>query len=134
MRSAPAARTTGPATYPPPPKTTSGRRRLRMRTQAGTAVAARPTAQARRALSSRGNPSTPKTSSSYPASRTSLDSALDAKETSAPSVLSDSATASAGSTCPAVPPAAIRHFGFPDDGMVRRDVKEDAHGREADNE
>ena len=49
-----------------------------------------------------------------------------------PSARSSSATASAGSTCPAVPPAAITHVSSR--SATRRDVKEDTHGHELDNE
>ena len=39
-----------------------------------------------------------------------------------------------GSTCPAVPPAAIRHLSPGCSAIVARDVKEDAHAGEADDE
>jgi hypothetical protein len=57
-----------------------------------------------------------------------------ANVTRAPRATSASATASAGSTCPAVPPAAIRHAGADRCGIVARDVKEDAHRRKRDHE
>jgi hypothetical protein len=59
---------------------------------------------------------------------------LDANATLTPRDLSASATASAGRTCPAVPPAAIRHLGDCCDTTVDGDVKEDPDGSEADHE
>src|SRR5919197_5452535 len=112
----------------------SGRRCLRMRMEAGTASAAAPRARASAGPGRRGKPPTRKTSSSKPASLTSRESALDANPTCAPRDRSASATASAGRTCPAVPPAAIRHLGDGCDAMVDGDVKEDADGGEADDE
>ena len=58
-------------------------------------------------------PSTTIGSSGYPAAGTSSASARSppTKETSAPSARSASATAIAGTTCPAVPPAAITILG-----------------------
>src|SRR5918999_557106 len=114
----------------------SGRRRRRMRMQATGAAPASGTARSRPTLGRRGKPFTLKVSISNPAagtSRASIRSGVPAKLTSAPRAASASATASAGSTCPAVPPAAIRHlscFSLP----IHGDVKEDADGREADDE
>src|SRR3990170_4851687 len=83
----------------------------------------------------RGKPETAKVSSSNPASGTSCDSTGPgdpAKVTVTPRSRRASATASAGRTCPAVPPAAIRHTGF-DDSLIHGDVKENAHpGEEHD--
>src|SRR5687767_5337660 len=53
-----------------------------------------------------------------------------ANVTRTPRSRSASATASAGSTWPAVPPAAIRHRSSGGGALIDRDVKEDAHGRE----
>src|SRR5437016_11997024 len=58
-----------------------------------------------------------------------------AKVTCAPRRSSASATASDGATCPAVPPAAIRHRTFRlCCSMPAGDVKEDPHAQEPDNE
>src|SRR5205823_13318791 len=76
-------------------------------------------------------------SSSYPAAGTSVASARSgdpANVTRTPRARSASATASAGRTCPAVPPAAIRHLSSRCTGMATGDVKEDAHRRELDDE
>src|SRR6266498_5823247 len=56
-----------------------------------------------------------------------------AKVTWTPRLRSSSPTASAGSTCPAVPPAAIRHLTCRS-SATSRDVKEDSDGDELDNE
>src|SRR5205823_4109927 len=72
--------------------------------------------------------------SSKPASGTSRASTRSgdpARLTRAPRALSASATARAGSTCPAVPPAAIRHAGALRSAILR-DVKEDADRDERD--
>src|SRR5438132_2781270 len=57
-----------------------------------------------------------------------------AKLTATPRSRSASATASAGSTCPAVPPAAIRHLNSRRSCMTTRDVKEDPDRQELDHE
>src|SRR6476661_9686791 len=58
-----------------------------------------------------------------------------AKVTATPRPCSASATASDGATCPAVPPAAIRHRTFRFCcSMPAGDVKEDPHSQEPDNE
>src|SRR5690348_16909492 len=84
-------------------------------------------------------PSTFSGRSSYPAAGTSSASARcpPAKTTSWPSARSASATASAGTTCPAVPPAAITAFTIAGSchdlqlGAARgRDVEQQADARE----
>src|SRR5881392_1953606 len=88
-------------------------------------------------LSRRGRPETANVSSSYPASGTSRASTRSgdpANVTLTPRARSSSATASAGRTCPAVPPAAIRHRSSLLSRMANGDVKEHAHGRELDDE
>src|SRR5918996_133061 len=90
------------------------------------ARAARTSARSRASPGRRGKPETEKVSSSKPASGTSRDSTRSgdpANVTVAPRSRSASATARAGRTCPAVPPAAIRHTG-PDDLSIDGDVKE----------
>src|SRR4249920_694928 len=68
-------------------------------------------------------------------SRASMRSGEPAKVTCAPRRRSASATASDGATCPAVPPAAIRHRTFRFCcSMPAGDVKEDPHSQECDNE
>src|SRR5215204_1120895 len=122
----------GPATYPPPPRTTSGSRRRRISLQARGARNAWPTARASAGVGRRGSPETRNVSSSNPASGTSRASARSgdpAKATLAPRATSASATASDGSTWPAVPPAAIRHLSSCCSAMPC-DVKEDAHRSE----
>src|SRR5437660_2115829 len=57
-----------------------------------------------------------------------------ANVTRTPRLSSASATASDGTTCPAVPPAAIRHRNSRPCSIPGRDVKEDAHGKERDHE
>src|SRR6478672_12110700 len=58
-----------------------------------------------------------------------------ANVTATPRPCSASATASDGATCPAVPPAAIRHRTFRFCcSMPAGDVKEDPHSQEPDNE
>src|ERR671923_382248 len=133
MRSIPAEKTIGPATYPPAPRTTSGRRRRMMRAQDTGAAAARPSARASRGPGRRGKPSTRKRSTSNPAEARRGESRLDANRTAAPRALRASAIASAGRTCPAVPPAAMRHLSCCC-AMARGDVKEDSDGGEADDE
>src|SRR5207237_803309 len=84
----------------------------------------------------RGIPEMSKVSSSKPASGTSRDSTRPrdpANVTVTPRSRSASATASAGRTCPAVPPAAIRHASF-DDSLIHGDVKENPDRREQDDE
>src|SRR6266545_5300432 len=81
----------------------------------------------------RGIPEMRKVSSSYPASGTScasIRSGDPANVTSAPRLSSASATASDGTTCPAVPPAAIRHRTSRLGSIPAGDVKQDAHGQE----
>src|SRR5207302_2626335 len=67
-------------------------------------------------------------------SRASARSGDPANVTLTPRALSASATASAGRTCPAVPPAAIRHLSSRCTCMATGDVKEDAHRRELHHE
>src|SRR5439155_10206897 len=77
-----------------------------------------------------------KVSSSKPASGTSCASVRSgdpANVTNAPRTVSASATAIAGSTCPAVPPAAITHRTCLC-GATMSDVKEDSDGGEQDDE
>src|SRR3954471_5306975 len=103
------------------------------------AIGARPASKA--ALTSategrRGNPVMRNVSSSYPALGTSSASTRSgdpANVTWTPRLRSSSATASAGSTCPAVPPAAIRPLRCLS-SATRRDVKEDADGEELHHE
>src|SRR5687768_10493364 len=57
-----------------------------------------------------------------------------AKVTSTPRAVSSSATARAGSTCPAVPPAPIAHRNPSYLRIAQRDVKEDADRGEGDNQ
>src|SRR5919198_88773 len=131
-----AASTIGPATKLPAPSTTPGRRRARIRSQAAGAASARNVARACAIPGCRGTPLTRKVSSSYPASGTSRASARSgepANVTRAPRARSASATASAGSTWPAVPPAAIRHAGA-SCSRIARDVKEDPDRGEPDDE
>src|SRR5688500_6277181 len=107
-----------------------------MRRQARTAPAARIAARTCPIPGRRGRPEISKGSNSKPASGTSLASnrAGDpANVTTAPRARSASATASAGSTCPAVPPVAIRHTGRAS-AIVAGDVKEDPDGGEPHNE
>ena len=66
-----------------------------------------------------------------PAAGTSRSSPLRAANTLAPRRRSASATASAGRTCPAVPPAAIRARRSRRGGMADGDVKENPDGRRA---
>src|SRR4051794_672622 len=116
----------------------SGLRRRRIATQAAGARAARPSARSSWGPARRGKPSIRKASNSYPAagtSRASIRSGEPANVTRTPRAVSASATASDGRTCPAVPPAAIRQLRLLDgcdEGMVDRDVKEDADGGEQD--
>src|SRR4051794_2836375 len=84
----------------------------------------------------RGSPVTRKVSSAYPASGTSCASTRSGDPANVTWTLrlrSSSATASAGSTCPAVPPAAIRHLSCRSTATPR-DVKEDAHRHELHHE
>src|SRR4051794_28770699 len=113
MRLAAAAAPTGPATYPPPPSTASAWRCPRILRAAPTAMPARATARAAFSGFERLIPSTLRESSSYPACGTSSASARwpPTKLTSAPSARSASAMAMAGTTCPAVPPAAMTILG-----------------------
>src|SRR5205085_4056412 len=81
----------------------------------------------------RGRPATSKVSSSKPASGTSRASTRSgdpANVTRTPCVSSSSATASDGSTWPAVPPAAIRHRSSLFRCTATGDVKEDPDGQE----
>src|SRR4249920_3040860 len=84
----------------------------------------------------RGKPEIGNVSSSKPASGTSCDSTRPgdpANVTVTPRSRSASATARAGRTCPAVPPAAITHRRL-DDLAIDGDVKENAHAGEEDHE
>src|SRR4051794_10647108 len=121
MRLAAAAAPTGPATYPPPPSTASAWRCPRILRAAPTAMPARATARAAFSGFERLIPSTLSVSSSYPACGTSSASARSppTKLTSAPSARSASATAIAGTTWPAVPPAAITIRGGSLTGVLR---------------
>ena len=95
-----AARPTGPATYPPPPRTASGRSSASIRRARTTAPAA--SAHARAAFNGfvRLSPATRIVRSSKPAAGTSSASARSppTQTTSAPAAFSRSATASAGTT------------------------------------
>src|SRR5918995_296524 len=107
-----------------------------MRTQATGAAPASASARTRPPPGRRGKPFTLNVSSSNPAagtSRASIRSGVPAKLTATPRASSASATASAGRTCPAVPPAAIRHLSFLS-LAIHGDVKEDADGGEPDDE
>src|SRR5258708_3477458 len=107
-----------------------------MARQAAGAEPARRSARASAGLGERGKPRTRKVSSSYPASGTSCASTRSgdpANVTNTPRAVNASATASADSTCPAVPPAAITHrscLGV----ATMSDVKEDSHRGEEDDE
>src|SRR5206468_3776775 len=100
-----------------------------MRRQANGARPASTSERTRAMPGRRGNPEMRKVSSSNPASGTSLASTRSgdpANVTVTPRPRSASATASDGSTWPAVPPAAIRHASLlGDDPVIHRDVKED---------
>src|SRR5664280_2268492 len=136
IRFSQAARTIGPATYPPPPKTTSGFRRASIRRQEKGATSACASPRASFSPGRREKPELRKESKAKPASGTSsasIRSDEPAKETTAPRFSSASATASAGMRCPAVPPAAIRHLRGRCFSMIHRDVKEDAYRHEGDN-
>ena len=121
------------------PRTPSARRRSRRRRgrrRAGGArgsaarerrAPARTSARTSSSPSRRGKPEIANVSSSKPASGTSCDSTRSgdpANVTVTPRSRSASATASAGRTCPAVPPAAIRHASLrrlvPFTAMLRR--------------
>src|SRR3954471_24841684 len=149
MRRRTAARPTGPATYPPPPITASAPWRSRIRPAARTAPAARTTARAALSGFEREMPSTRIGSNGYPAAGTSSASARSppAKTTSAPSARSASAMAIAGTTWPAVPPAAMTilggalTFGLRSrDGVermgvaARRDVQQQPHRAQEDDQ
>src|SRR5919197_2190946 len=108
-----------------------------MARQAAGARPARTSAFSKAGLRRRGNPEIGKVSSVNPASGTSRASTRSgdpANVTLAPRARSSSATASAGRTCPDVPPAAIRHRSSPRSRMATGDVKEDAHRGELDDE
>src|SRR6185436_3473109 len=131
-----AASTIGPATYPPAPSTTSGRRRDRILLHANGARIACDSECKRPTPMRRGIPETANVSSSKPASGTSRDSTRSgdpANVTVTPRARSASPTASAGRTCPAVPPAAITHRSS-DDPLIDGDVKENSHGGEEHHE
>src|SRR6476646_12067424 len=99
-----------------------------MRRHAAGAVNAWPAARSRAVPGRRGRPETAKASNSYPrsgTSRASTRSGDPANVTSPPRRRSASATASAGATCPTVPPAAIRNRSCRSPAITR-DVKEDA--------
>src|SRR5215211_1486882 len=108
-----------------------------MPTHAKGARTARTSARTNASPGRRGRPFTRKASNSYPAAgtrRASIRSGDPAKLTLTPRAVSASATAIAGRTCPAVPPAAMRHLSDCFDRMVLRDVKEDADGGERDDQ
>src|SRR6266545_5835143 len=114
----------------------SGSRRRRIRRQARGARSPRASARASAGPGRRGSPEIRNVSSSKPASGTSRASTRSgdpAKVVVTPCSASASATASDGSTWPAVPPAAIRHLSARTSAMSC-DVKEDAHRRERDDE
>src|SRR5437660_4191306 len=99
-----------------------------MRTHAAGAASALPAARTSAALGRRGRPETANASNSYPysgTSRASTRSGDPAKVTRPPRCRSASATASAGATCPTVPPAAIRNRSCRS-SAITGDVKEDA--------
>src|SRR5215208_939053 len=85
----------------------------------------------------RGRPEIRNVSSSYPASGTSCASTRSgdpANVTSTPRLSRASATASDGITCPAVPPAAIRHRTSRLRCIAAGDVKEDSNRQERHDE
>src|SRR5215210_4966923 len=132
-----AASTIGPATKLPAPSTTSGRRRRRILRLSRKAPPARRSERASSTPGRLGSAATRKPSNSNPASatrRASTRSGDPANVTVAPRSRSASPTAIAGSTCPAVPPAAIRHTGPGCSAMVASDVKEDSDAGESDDE
>src|SRR5712691_6922371 len=134
IRRVQAASTIGPATYPPPPRTTFGRRRARISRHASGARPASASARRRARLGSRGNPAIENGSNWYPASGTSCASTRSgdpAKVTRTPRLASASATASDGSTWPPVPPAAITHASSPFDCIRAPDVKENPRRAES---
>src|SRR6266508_3578783 len=114
----------------------SGSRRRRIRRQARGARSPRASARASAGPGRRGSPEIRNVSSSKPASGTSRASTRSgdpAKVVVTPCSASASATASDGSTWPAVPPAAIRHLSLRSSAMPC-DVKENAHRGERDDE
>src|SRR6185436_19309278 len=107
----------------------------RIARHANGAATACPSARSSASPGRRGNPEIENVSSSYPAAGTSCASARSgdpANVTWTPRARSASATASAGSTCPAVPPAAIRHRSC--DSSIRRHIQEDADRRQLDDQ
>src|SRR5262249_24359682 len=107
-----------------------------MRPQTTGARPASSTARASASDGRRGRPSTRNASNWYPASGTSCASTRSgdpANVTWTPRLRSSSAIASAGSTWPAVPPAAIRHLNCRSSATAR-DVKEDADRDECHHE
>src|SRR5262249_36851775 len=130
-----AARAAGPAAYPPAPTTTSAWRRRIARAARGPAAAARPSAARVRSGMRRSRPRIGTRSSGNPAAATSPAAAprpLAMNPTSAPRARSALATASAGITCPAVPPAAIStrvpEGAGPGGAPAAADVDEDPNG------
>src|SRR5918992_4552463 len=106
-----------------------------MAAQAAGAVPARASARTSASDGLRGKPETWNGSNSYPCCGTSSASTRSgdpAKVTRTPRSRRAAATASDGTTCPAVPPAAIRHASSGGGALIDRDVKEDADGREQD--
>src|SRR4051812_5474447 len=105
-----------------------------MRRQANGARTAVQSARSRPSPIRRGKPETANASNAKPASgtrRASILPGVPAKVTSAPRACSASAIASAGTTCPAVPPAAMRHrTPLALGSTMHGDVKENAHARE----
>src|SRR6478672_5086517 len=120
------------------PSSASGWRLARIRSHAAGAANARSAARACSIPGRRGRPLTRNVSSSKPASGTSRASARSgdpANVTRAPRSRSACPTASAGRTCPAVPPAAIRNTGAScSRSCIARDVKEDSDAGERDHE
>src|SRR5919201_6367963 len=108
-----------------------------MRAHANGALPATTNARTSASEGRRGKPATRNVSSSKPASGTSRASSRSgdpANVTRTSRCTSASATASDGSTCPAVPPAAITHRSSPLRDMTTGDVKEDADGEERHDE
>src|SRR5918992_5420177 len=106
-------------------------------THAAGAVPARASERASASEGRRGKPETWNASNSYPCCGTSSASTRSgdpANVTRTPRSRSAAATASDGPTWPAVPPAAIRHASSGWGALIDRDVKEDADGREQDDE
>src|SRR5918992_4871846 len=108
-----------------------------MAAQEAGAVPARASARTSASDGRRGKPETWNGSNSYPCCGTSSASTRSgdpANVTRTPRSRSAAATASDGTTWPAVPPAAIRHASSGGGALIDRDVKEDADAREQDDE